>query len=394
MNMREVVFVDAARTPFCRMGGMLKEKNATDLGMIVLQALLDKSDILARGEVNAVMAGTANTDAFCRHPARYMTLGVNLPLKTSSSSIEMQDGTAIAAMNFAAYKIALGFDDVILVGGVDSWSRKPAYMKMDTKPYQLIAPAAIEHKVSPYEDEDLNTIQISDRVAKLWNISRSECDEAAAMSAEKYSAACQKGLLGSEVIPFVIPATKKAPEITVSADDVAEVSGLAAMDPFRTDGVTTAGNLAHYADGAGFVMMMSADKARELGYTPIARWVVGADVGCEPNVTAAASAHAGMKAVKSAGLQVSDIALWENNQISAAYDICARKELNRLSGGQVKLDSWNPNGGALAVGQAGAAAGVRMVCAAMQSLETTGRFACVTSGCAGGQGSSLILEKL
>ena len=388
--MREVVLVNISRTPLCPIGGALKDKTAAQLGILALNNAVEKFG-LAKEDVNTIFASSANHDLKAANLGRYITLGGEFPMSTSSVTVEMMEGSTLAAMNHAAGKIALGFDDVCLVGGMDSWSLKPAFMPTDVEPYQLIQPAPLAMKNTPYADEDLDHIAVSDRIAKLYNVSRAQCDEVAAKSREDHAKAVADGVIGSEIVPYTVPATRKTPEITVGEDVTISVD--TECGSIR-GGVCAKSNVAHYSEGAGYVLMMSAEKAKAMGMKPLARWVIGADVGCEPNVTGVAAAWSNLKALKMANLSIQDIAVWENNQITAAYDICTRKEMARKAYTSMKDVRWNGLGGALAVGQCGAVAGIWMANAAIREMAKAGQYAVLSSSCSGGVGVTTILEKL
>lgn len=389
--MREVVLVNISRTPLCSIGGALKDKTAAQLGIMALNNAMEKFG-LAKEDVNTIFASSLNHDLRAVNLGRYITLGGVFPMSTSSVTVEMAEGSTLAAMNHAASKIALGLDDVCLVGGMDSWSQKPAFMPTDVPPYQMIQPAPLVMRNTPYDDEDLTHVEISERLAKLYTVSRAECDEAAAKSREAHAKAVADGIIGSEIVPYTVPATRKTPEITVAADDVA-AADVAACAPLQ-GGVCTVGNVAHCSEGAGYVLMMSAEKVKAMGLKPLARWIGGADVGCEPNVTGIAAAHSNLKALKYAGLEIKDIAVWENNQLTAAYDICTRKEMARQAHVSMKSAHWNGLGGALAVGNSGSVAGIWMANAAISEMESAGQYAMLSSCGGGGVGVSTILEKL
>jgi len=390
--MREVVFVDAARTPFCPMGGTLKSQTGSELGVQAVRALLNKTGIEQRGKVDSVIGGCGTTDRWTIGYMRYLSLGVRLPLETSASFVEMQDGSAIASINHAAGKIALGFDDVVVVGGNDSWSTMPVYMLPPGILDDMSPPSPIQYKFSPVAEEAIDHYAISDLIANRWNISRAECDEHTIWSKEKYKRACETKHL-NDVASYVIPATGNTPEMVVDMDEVRPDSDISTMAPVHAGGITTEGNSAYYADGAAFLLMMSLEMANELGYQPIAKWVAGADIGCEPSLTGAAAAYSNLKALKQAGLSVADIDVWENNEITAAYDLCVMKEMMHATGAKISREKWNRLGGALAYGHANAATGARMAISAMRSLAEAGKYAVISSSCGGGQGVTAIIQK-
>jgi len=389
--MRDVVLVNISRTPFCAVGGALRDKTAAQLGILALNNAVERFGI-QKEDVNTIFASSANHDLNAVNLGRYITLGADFPMPTSSVTLEMLEGSVLAAMNHAAGKIALGLDDVCLVGGMDSWSQMPAFMATDVAPYKLIAPRALVRKNSPFKDEDLDHAEVSDRIARLYGLSREECDEVAAKSREDHARALAEGAIGSEIVPYVVPATRKTPEITAASDDVSAVNVQECAS--LLGGVCTAGNVAHMTEGAGYILMMSAEKAKAMGLKPLARWVGGADTGCGPNAAGVAAAYSNLKALKYAGLQIADIAVWENNQLTAVYDICTRKEMARRTYTSMKNARWNSFGGALAVGNSGSVAGIWMAKSAISAMENAGQYAVLSSCCGGGIGVSTILEKL
>lgn len=397
--MREVVFVDFARTAFGTPGGSLKGFSNCQLGAICLQELVKKSGIWEKGGKNAVEAVFCGSNFRSKDsgaPVRYLTQLAGFPIGTEGHQVEMQDGSAITAINHAAFQIALGYTDVVMAGAMESASTRPVFMSTTTDPYMGLAPAWLEMRLSPDDAQNVNPYQVSDLMAAKWEISREAADAYALESFRRASAAKAAGTVGGEIIPVTIPATKKTPEIAITADDAADkTETLIGMTPFYEDGITTAGNAAGIGDGAGFVLMMSAEKAKELGYTPFARWVTGADVGVEPRYMGIGPVGSNLKALKQAGLNVSDMALWECNETSAAQNLAVLKELQAQSGASINSDIWNPNGGAIAFGHAGAASGARIAMAAMQQLEKTGgQYGCISACCGGGHGTTVIVENL
>jgi acetyl-CoA C-acetyltransferase len=169
------------------------------------------------------------------------------------------------------------------------------------------------------------------------------------------------------------------------------LSGLRAVG----GGVTTAGNASGINDGAAFVLMMSAEKAKELGYTPYARWVMGADIGVEPKYMGIGPAFSNAKALKLAGLSAADMDVWECNEAFAAQNLAVIKELENLTGHAIDMEKWNPNGGAIAIGHPNGASGARISQFAMKQLEKTGgRYGIISSCCGGGHGTTTIIENL
>ena len=165
--MKNVVIVDGMRTPFGRLGGGLRQFHNVEMGAITIRALLEKTQLDIR-EVDAVYYGTANGDALCNNPARYTALKAGLPYESTAVAVEMQCGSGIAAMNHAAYRIAMNDADVVLVGGGETFSQRYAKFSTSTEPYKMIAPAAITPQLAPAKEDQLIMIQVADRMAEKW----------------------------------------------------------------------------------------------------------------------------------------------------------------------------------------------------------------------------------
>jgi len=400
--MREVVFVDFARTAFANRGGSLRSFAGTQLAVECLKGLVKKSAILERGgehAIDSVFAGSAGRDKLSAAPVRYITLGAGLSLDTVGHQVEMKCGSGITAINHAAWQIALGYADVAAAGGMESHSTRPAYMSSTTEPYKGTPPQWLNMRMTPFDDQDIPMSAISDEMAKKWNISREQCDAFALRSQQRLDAAYRSGLIGDEIVPIIIPATRKTPEISVTKDEFPKPEstqeGLSTLPSIYPDGVSTAGNSSGLNDGASFVLMMSADKARELGYTPYARWVVGADIGVEPRWMGIGPVYSNLKAMKMAGLTMQDIDVWECNEAFAAQNLAVIRELETQTGTTIDQERWNPNGGAIAIGHPNGASGARIGMFAIKQLEKTGgRYGVFSSCCGGGHGTTTIIENL
>ena len=397
--MREVVFVDAARTEFGKMGGMLKHMSSTELAAHTIRGLVEKSGIMERGQLDGVYMGTALRDARTNLIARYATLLAGLPVEVEAHYVEMQCGSGITAVNHAASQIALGYADALIVGGAESYSTLTAYYSMSNEPYKMIPPAPIKMRLAPTDEENIDMIRVSEKMAAQWGITREQCDEFAYNSQMRLTEAYKKGITGDEIIPYIIPATKKSPEIICDKDEFPKpnttLEGLAKLKPVVDGGVTTAGNASGRNDGAAFLLMMSAGKAKELGYTPYARWVAGADIGVQPSLMGIGPAYSNLKALKMAGLKVSDLDVFECNEAFAAQNLSVIKEMEHQSGQTIDMSKWNPNGGAIAIGHPNGASGARIGWFAMKQLELTGgKYGLFSSCCGGGHGTTTVIENL
>jgi len=397
--MREVVFIDCTRTLFGNIGGCLKDFSSAELAAIAMKGLAEKTGILERGKIDGVLYGNALRDAKTDAQARYAVLLAGLPIETEAQFIEVQCGSGIEAINQAAAMIGLGYADVMMVGGCESYSTVPAYYSMSNEPYKLIPPSPMPSLLSPIPGENINMTHVSDHMADKWGISREECDEFSCRSQMRLQEAYKKKITGPEIVPVVIPATKKKPEQSLIQDEFPKatttieiLSKLRAVNP---GGVTTAGNASGRNDGASFLLMMSKEAAGKMDYTPYARWITGADIGCYPSEMGIGPALSNVKAMKKAGLKIADFDVMECNEAFAAQNLSVIKEMEKLTGEKIDQNKWNPNGGAISIGHPNGASGGRCAWfAMMQLVQTGGRYGFFSSCCGGGQGISAIIENL
>ena len=400
--MREVVFVDGMRTPFGKMGGAIKSFAADDLAAMTVKALVEKTGILEKGgKVDSVMCGSAATSSKSWSPSRYVTMAAGLPFETTSSYVEMQCGSAIDSINHAAWKILAGAADVIIAGGMESHSNKVVKYSTTVEPYKGMGPKVIVPIIHADPAQCASMIEVADIMAEKWGITREECDEFAYRSQMRAAASTAKGYFKEEIVPIVIPATKKTPEVIVDTDEHLRPSTtLETLSNLRLvrnapNSVTTAGNASGLNDGAAFVMMMTAEKAKELGYEPFARWVTGADYGVEPRLMGIGPAYSNLIAIKRAGLTVDDIDVFECNEAFAAQNLGVIKEMENQSGIKIDQEKWNPNGGAIAFGHPNGASGARIGMFCMKELARSGgRYGLFSSCCGGGQGVTTLIENL
>ena len=400
--MREVVFVDGMRTPFGKMGGTLKDIYATDLAAMTVKALVAKTGILEKGgKVDSVMCGSASQCAHSWSPARYVAMAAGLPMETSASYVEMQCGSAIDSINHAAWKILAGAADVVIAGGMESHSNKHVKFSTTVQPYKGIGPQQIIPIIHADPKQCISMIEIADVMAEKWGITREACDEFAYRSQMRAAASTEKGYFKEEIVPITIPATRKTPEVIFTTDEHLRPSTtMEALAKLRTvrgteTSVTTAGNASGLNDGAAFVLMMTAEKAKELGYEPYARFVMGADVGVEPRLMGIGPAYSNLMAIQRAGLTVNDIDVFECNEAFAAQNLSVIKEMEIQSGVAIDQAKWNPNGGAIAFGHPNGSSGARIGIFCMKELARNGgRYGLFSSCCGGGQGVTTLIENL
>ena len=398
--MREVVLVDGMRTAFGKRGGSLKDFNPSQLGIMVAKGLLDKTQLLERGaKPDTIVCGSAFVDCGSSSPARYVTLGCDLE-DTAAITVEMQCGTSIAAVNTAAMRILTGCSEIALAGGFESHSRRVASFSTWVDPYKGLGPQPAVRYLCPLPHQNVTMPEFSDLMAQRWEISRGACDEFALRSQQRAASAVANGYFKEEIVPIEVPGTKKNPGFIFDTDEHLRpnvtMADLEKLRPVRGgDNVTTAGNASGVNDGASFVLMMTAEKAQELGLEPFARWVTCGDVGVDPRYTGIGAAYSNLNAIKRAGLRVSDIDVFECNEAFAAQNLAVIKEMEICSGEKIDMEKWNPNGGAIAFGHPNGASGTRIGIACMKELARRGgRYGLFSSCCGGGQGTTAIIENL
>lgn len=400
MSSKEVVFVDGVRTAFGRMGGSLKDLYASQLAGIAIDGLLDKTKIHEKGHVNSVFLGSATHCSTSLNPARHAMLATRLPQSTSASYVEMQCGSAIDCINHAAWKILAGQADIMIAGGMESYSQMPFKFPSSTPPHKLMPPMPIFQKNSPMEEECIGMGLTAENLAEQYDIPRQASDEFAYNSQMRAKAAMEAGFFDEEIIPVRFDATRKAPAWEFAVDEhprhQSTLEGMARLSPvFKKGGSVTAGNSSGQNDGAAFVLMMSADRAKQLGYTPMAKWLSGADVGCDPKIMGIGPALAVPVAIERAGLTVSDMDVFECNEAFAVQNLAVIKEIENITKEKIDMEKWNPMGGAIAFGHPNGASGARICMFAMRHMiRNNGRYAVFSSCCGGGLGVATVIENL
>ena len=399
MKAREVVIVDGCRTAFGKKGGGLKDFSATELGGLCVKALLERTQLYERGgKVDSLIAGMAITDTKSMAVARYIAQCAGLPYEVSATFVEMQCGSAITSLNHAAWKVLMGAADIAVVGGVESHSNLPVVFGTDINIYRE-RPAPVKRRLAPNPEQDTSMIQNSDKMAAKWGISREACDEFSIRSQQRLQAAYTSGLIGPEIIPVTIPATRKTPEIVIDRDEHPRpdvtLEKISAMKPIFAGGVTTAANASGTNDGAAFLLVMTDEKAKELGYEPYAKWIGCAHAGIQADYMGVAASYSNLKAAKQLGLKLKDFDVFESNEAFAAQQLSVIKDMQDTTGEIIDQSKWNPNGGAIAIGHPNGASGARITYFAMKQLEKTGgKYGSISSCCGGGQGSTAIIENL
>lgn len=397
--MRDVVIVDGMRTPFGRMGGALRPFTPVQLAGMTIKGLCDKTGILDRGTVDAVFVGSASGDVNCHNFARYASLLAELPYETSATFMEMQCGSSIACINNAALQIQAGVIDVAICGGAEAHSQDYYKFPASVEPYRDTPPTAAPRRLAPTDEDNMSMIEISDNMAVKWSITREACDAFALRSQQRAAAAMERGYFKEEILPIGVKYSKKGETVVVDTDEHPRanttIDGLAKLRPVRVGGVTTAGNASGMNDGAAFVLMMRAEKAKELGYEPMAKWIYGIDVGVDPKLMGIGPAYSNIKILERAGLKMNDVDVYECNEAFAAQNLSVIRQMEQMTGETMDMENWNPNGGAIAFGHPNGASGARICIFTMKELiRRGGKYGMFSSCCGGGLGVSALIENL
>ncbi len=401
MDRREVVFVDGVRTAFGTLGRTLRNFTMEELAGLALKGLLEKTKIAEKAHVDSVFAGSAIGGTSALNPARWAALASGLPMSTAASYVEMQCGSAIDSINHAAWRIIANQADIVIAGGMESYSQATCKFSMATEPFKMIRPTPVPTSLSPTKDLATSNMGLTaEALQQMYNISRLEQDEFGLRSQVLARKAIDAGYFVDEIVPITIPATKKTTAIEFKVDEhprATSMEALAALRPaFIENGTVTAGNSSGRNDGAAFVLMMSKAKAIELGYTPMAKWLSGGDYGVDPKIMGIAPAYAIPQALNRAGLKLADMEVMECNEAFAVQNLAVIKELEKQMGEKINMEkNWNPNGGAIAFGHPNGASGGRICLFAMKELiRRGGKYGFFSSCCGGGLGVATVIENL
>ncbi len=401
MSKRDVVFVDGVRTAFGTLGRTLRNFTMEQLGGIAIKGLLAKTKIIEKGgHVDALFAGSAIGGTSALNPARWVSLAGGLPMSTSASYVEMQCGSAIDSINHAAWRIIAGQADIMIAGGMESYSQACVKFSMSTEPFRMIPPMPIAPSLSPTLDPATSNMGLTaEALQKMYNISRKAQDEFGLRSQVLAKKAIDAGYFVEEIIPVMVPQGKKNPPLEFKVDEhprMTSMEALSALPPaFIKDGTVTAGNASGRNDGAAFVLMMTREKAEQLGYKPMAKWISGGDFGVDPKIMGIGPAYAIPQALKRANLKIADMDVMECNEAFAVQNLAVIAELEKQTGEKVNMDKWNPNGGAIAFGHPNGASGSRLCIFTMKELiRKGGKYGFFSSCCGGGLGVATIIENL
>lgn len=399
--MREIVVVDAVRTPIGRYGGALKDVRPDDMAALVIKAIVDRTGVVP-GAIEDVILGAANqAGEDNRNVARMAALLAGLPESVGGTTVNRLCGSGLEAVNQAARALMVGDGEIYIAGGVESMTRAPYVMAKSEQPFERKVEvfdttigwrftnpklAALYHPYSMGET--------AENVAERWSISRAEQDAFALSSQQKAGAAMAEGRFEAQIVPVPVPGSHKGETVLVSRDEHPRpdltLERLARLQPaFRPGGTVTAGNSSGINDGAAALLLMTADKASQLGLRPMAAIRAMAVAGVDPACMGIGPVPATRKALARAGLSLEQIDLVELNEAFAAQSLACMLDLD-LDPAKV-----NVNGGGIALGHPLGASGARIMTTLLHELQRRDSRYGLATMCVGvGQGIATVVEKL
>ncbi len=387
-SVRTCVIVDAVRTPVGRRGGVLSGWHATDLAAQPLKALIERNDIDPALIDDVIMGCTMTVGEQAMNIARNAALAAGYPETVPGTTVDRQCGSAQQAIHFAAQAVLSGAMDIVVGAGVESMSRVPIGSTTEPGPGEAYGPLYKAHFELIHQGE------CAEEIARRWSITRDDMDDLAYSSHQRAGQAQDEGRFDNEIIAVEARSHDGAASGIVSQDEGVRRDTtrekLSTLRPaFFEDGQVTAASSSQISDGAAAVLVMSEEKANELGLTPRARFHTFAVAANDPQIMLTAPIPATTKILEKSGLSLADIDLIEINEAFASVVLAWEKEHHP------DMSKVNVNGGAMALGHPTGASGARIMSTLLNELERTqGRFGLQTMCEGGGQANATIIERL
>ncbi|WP_318506808.1 acetyl-CoA C-acetyltransferase [Bacillus sp. T3] len=391
--MREVVIVSAVRTPIGSFMGTLSNTPATELGAIVIKEAINRA-CLQGNQVDEVIMGNILQAGLGQGPARQAALKAGLPIEVTSMAINKLCGSGLKAVHLAAQAIQTGDAEIVVAGGMENMSLSPYLLPKGRTGYRMGEGKVLDSMIEDGLQCAINSYHMgvtAENIAQQYGISRSEQDEFAAWSQQKADAAIKEGKFKAEIVPVMISQRKGDP-ICFDTDEFPRAgvtaTQLAKLKPaFKKDGTVTAGNASGINDGAAALVLMSREKANELGIQPMAVLRGNGTAGVDPSVMGIGPIPATKKALARAGLSIGDIDLVEANEAFAAQSIAVGRGL------EISNDKLNVNGGAIALGHPIGASGARVLVTLLHEMKRrNSKYGLATLCIGGGLGIASIVE--
>ncbi len=390
--MKDVVIVSAARTPIGVLQGALSTVSAADLGSLVIKEALHRANI-SGDMVDETLFGCVLQAGKYQGIARQAAVNAGIPVEKPALAINMICGSGLRSVAMATQAIKCGDADIVLCGGTENMSQAPYVVNQMRKGNKMGDCAMMDSMVIDGLTDAFHKYHMgitAENVAEKFGITREMQDAFALRSQQNAEKAQKSGRFKDEIVPVTVK-TKKG-DVVISEDEFPKhgttMETLAKLKPaFKKDGTVTAGNASGINDGAAALVLMSADKAKELGITPIATIKGYASAGVDPSIMGVGPIEASKKALKQAGISVKDLDLIESNEAFAAQSIAVANELG------FDMDKVNVNGGAIALGHPIGASGARILVTLLHEMQKrNAKHGLATLCIGGGMGTSLVVE--
>ena len=391
---KKVVLAGACRTAIGKMGGALSNTPAADLGSIVIKETLNRAGVKPE-QVDEVLMGCVIQAAQGQNVARQASIKAGLPIEVPAVTLNVVCGSGLNCVNQAAAMIMAGQADIVVAGGMENMSMAPYAMTKARFGYRMNNATIVDTMVNDALTDAFNHYHMmitAENICDRWNLTREELDEFSANSQQKAEKAMAEHKFDDEIVPVPVKVKKEIVEFKVdegprpgtTAESLAKLRCCSGKE----GGMVTAGNASGINDGAAAIVVMSEEKAKELGVTPMATWVQGALAGVEPEIMGIGPVAATRKVMERTGLTVNDMDLIEANEAFAAQSVAVAKELG------FDMSKVNVNGGAVALGHPVGASGCRILVTLLHEMQKRDAKKGLATLCiGGGMGCATIVER-
>ena len=392
---QKVVLAGAVRTAIGKMGGALSNTPAAELGSIVIKEALNRAGVKPE-QVDEVLMGCVIQAGLGQNVARQASIKAGIPNEVPAVTINVVCGSGLNCVNMAADLIKAGEADIVVAGGMENMSMAPYALPNARFGYRMNNGTVVDTMVNDALTDAFNHYHMmitAENICDRWNLTREELDEFSANSQQKCEKAMADGKFNDEIVPVPVKVKKEMVEFKVDegprpGTTVETLSKLKCCSG-KEGGLVTAGNASGINDGAAAIVVMSEEKAKELGIKPMATWVGGALAGVEPEVMGIGPVAATRKVLGKTGLDLKDIDLIEANEAFAAQSVAVAKDLG------FDMSKVNVNGGAIALGHPVGASGCRILVTLLHEMakRDNAKKGLATLCIGGGMGCATIVEK-
>ena len=391
---KKIVIAGSCRTAIGKMGGTLSTVPAVKLGEVVIREAIKRAGIKPE-DVDMVYMGCVLQAGLGQNVARQAAVSAGIPVESPAMTINVVCGSGLEAVNLAARMIQLGEADVVVAGGMENMSAAPYALPQARAGYRMGDGVIVDTMVNDglMDAFSKNHMGITaENVAEEWGLSREELDKFALESQQKAAKAQAEGKFVDEIVPVQVRVKREFVDFVEDEGIRPEstLEGLAKLKPaFKADGIVTAGNSSTINDAGAAVVVMSEEKAKELGVTPEAIWLGGALEGVEPRIMGVGPIAATRKLLKKLDMKISDFDLIEANEAFATQSVAVVKDLG------IDPEKVNVNGGAIALGHPIGASGCRILVSLIHEMERRpeAKFGLATLCIGGGMGTATAIAK-